>query len=254
MHRIISTVKQDQILSLVRQGKRVDGRDIGQYREISVERGIIKTANGSARVRIGRTQVLVGVKLQRSEPFPDTPNTGVLIVNAELLPMASPTFEPGPPDENAIELARVVDRGIRESESIQLEKLGIKEGEEVWGVFIDIHVLDHDGNLIDASALGAIAALLDVKPPQDEAWTLPEFPVVRKPVAVTLAKIDEKLLVDPCLDEENVMDARLTMSTTEDGNLCAIQKGGRGCFTREELERAYDMAREKGAELRGYLG
>ncbi|MEM2874552.1 MAG: exosome complex protein Rrp42 [Candidatus Hadarchaeales archaeon] len=254
MHRIISTVKQDQILALVKQGKRVDGRDIEQYREISVERGVIKTANGSARVRIGKTQVLVGVKLQHSEPFPDTPNSGTLIVNAELLPMASPTFEPGPPDENAIELARVVDRGIRESECIELEKLGIKEGEDVWGVFIDIHVLDHDGNLIDASALGATAALLDTKPPQDEAWTLPVFPVTRKPVAVTLAKIDERLLVDPCLDEENVMDARLTMTTTDDGNLCAIQKGGRGCFTREELERAYEIARERGTGLRKHLG
>jgi len=254
MHRIISTIKQDHILGLARAGKRIDGRDMEQYREISVEKGVIRTANGSARVRIGKTQVLVGVKLQHSEPFPDTPSSGVLMVNAELLPMASPTFEPGPPDENAIELARVVDRGIRESESIDLEKLGIKPGEDVWGVFIDIHVLDHDGNLIDASALGAIAALLDVKPPQDEAWTLPEFPVVRKPVAVTLAKIDEKLLVDPCLDEENVMEARLTMTTTEDGSLCAIQKGGRGCFTRDELERAYRIARDKGQELRKLLG
>jgi len=71
---------------------------------------------------------------------------------------------------------------------------------------------------------------------------------------VTLAKIDEKLLVDPCLDEENVMEARLTMTTTEDGSLCAIQKGGRGCFTRDELERAYRIARDKGQELRKLLG
>ncbi|MEM2878375.1 MAG: exosome complex protein Rrp42 [Candidatus Hadarchaeales archaeon] len=254
MHRIISTIKQDSILNLARQGKRVDGRGIEQYREISVERGIIKTANGSARVRIGRTQVLVGAKLQPVEPFPDMPESGTLMVNAELLPMASPTFEPGPPDENAIELARVVDRGIRESESIDLDKLGIKSGEEAWGVFLDIHVMDHDGNLIDASALGAIAALLDLKPPQDEKWTLPSFPVLKKPVAVTMAKIDDRLLVDPCLDEENVMEARLTMTTSENGNLCAIQKGGRGCFTREELEKAYEIARAKGSELRAYLG
>jgi len=254
MHRIVSTIKQDQILDLVVQGKRIGGRELDQYREISVEKGVIKTANGSARVKIGKTQVLVGVKLQHTEPFPDTPNSGTLMVNAELRPMASPTFEPGPPNENAIELARIIDRGIRESETIELDKLGIKEGEDVWGVFIDIHVLDHDGNLIDASALGAIAALLDVKPPQDEAWTLPEFSVKKRPVAVTLAKIDDKLLVDPCLDEENVMDARLTMTTTEEGNLCAIQKGGHGCFTREKLEQAYEIVRRKGDELRRYLG
>jgi exosome complex RNA-binding protein Rrp42 (RNase PH superfamily) len=49
------------------------------------------------------------------------------------------------------------------------------------------------------------------------------------------------------------MDARLTMTTTEDGNLCAIQKGCSGSFSREEIERAYVMAREKATELRKLL-
>lgn len=253
MYEIVSKVKRDYIVDLVRQGKRVDARGLDQYREISIEVGPIKSAQGSALVKLGRTQVMVGIKIEHAEPFPDTPNSGMLMVNAELLPMASPAFEPGPPDENAIELARVVDRSIRESEAIDLEKLAIKPGEDVWAVFIDIHVLDHDGNLIDASALAAIAALLNVKPPKDEAWTLPEFPVLRKPTAVTMAKIDGKLVVDPCFDEENVMDARVTMTMDEDGNIRAMQKGG-GCFTREELEQACELARVKTIELRQRLG
>ena len=232
----------------------MDARALDQYRELSVEVGPIKSAQGSALVKLGRTQVMAGIKLEHAEPFPDTPNDGVLVVNAELLPLASPTFEPGRPDENAIELARVVDRGIRESESIDLERLAIKPGEDVWAVFIDIHVLDHDGNLIDASALAAMAALLNVKPPEDEAWTLPEFPIRRKPLAVTTAKINGRLMVDPCLDEENVMDARITVTTDEDGNIRAMQKGGRGYFSREEVERACELARAKAAELRQRLG
>ena len=254
MYEIVSSVKRDYIIDLARQEKRLDGRPLDQFREISLEVGPIKSANGSAQVKIGKTQVLVGVKIEHAEPFPDTPESGVLIVNAELLPLASPTFEPGPPDENAIELARVVDRGIRESEAIDLEKLGIKPREDVWAVFIDIHVLDHDGNLIDASALAALAALLNVKPPKDEAWTLPEFPIQKRPVVVTVAKINDKLMVDPCLDEESVMDARITIATLEDGSICAIQKGGTGCFSREELEQAYGLARAKAAQLREHLG
>jgi exosome complex component RRP42 len=231
----------------------MDGRALDQFRRIEVERGVIATANGSARVRLGNTSVVVGVKLGKGEPFPDTPNNGILVVNAELLPLASPTFEPGPPREEAIELARVVDRGIRESESIALEELVIKPGEEVWAVFIDVDVLDHDGNLIDASALAALAALLDVKPPEDEAWTLPTFPLRRKPIAITLGKIDGKLVVDPSLEEEQVMDARLTVVTTEDGSICALQKGGSSYLLREEIEQAYALAREKGEELRKLL-
>jgi exosome complex component RRP42 len=254
MAEIVSKVKRDYIASLVQQGKRMDGRGLDQFREVSVERGVVKTASGSARVKLGNTHVLVGVKIEKGEPFPDTPESGILVVNAELLPLASPTFEPGPPREEAIELARVVDRGIRESQAIDLEKLGITPGEEVWAVFIDIDVLDHDGNLIDASALASLAALLDVKPPADEAWTLPGFPLKERPVAVTIAKLNGKLVVDPKLEEEQVMEARLTITTIDNGNVCAIQKGGAGSFAREEVEQAYAMARVKAAELRKLLG
>lgn len=254
MYEIVSSVKRDYIADLARQEKRLDGRALDQFREVSVEAGLIKSASGSAEIRIGKTRVLAGVKIEHAEPFPDTPESGILMVNAELLPLASPTFEPGRPDENAIELARVVDRGIRESETIALEKLGIKPKEDVWAVFIDIYVLDYDGNLIDASALAAMAALLNVKPPKEEAWALPEFPIQKRPVTVTVSKINGKLMVDPCLDEENVMDARISMATIEDGSICAMQKGGTGYFSREELEQAYELARAKAAELRARLG
>lgn len=254
MHEIVSSVRRDYIADLARQGKRIDTRTMDQFREVSVEVGSVKSAQGSALVKVGKTQVVAGIKVEHAEPFPDKPDSGMLVVNAELLPLASPTFEPGRPSENAIELARVVDRGIRESNAIDLDKLVIKSGEDVWAVFIDIYVLDHDGNLIDASALAAIAALLNAKPPEDEAWTLPEFPIQKRPVAVTVAKINSKLMIDPCLDEEGVMDARITIATIEDGSICAVQKGGIGCFSREELEQAYEMARAEGAELRSKLG
>jgi exosome complex RNA-binding protein Rrp42 (RNase PH superfamily) len=84
---------------------------------------------------------------------------------AELIPMASPDFEAGPPRENAIELARVVDRGIRESEVIEMDKLCILSGKKVWIIFIDIHILDYDGNLFDAASIASLAALLSTKIP-----------------------------------------------------------------------------------------
>ena len=253
MRELVSSVKRDYIVDLARQGKRADARALDQYREISVEPGWVENAEGSALARIGNTQVLAGVKLERGEPYPEVPDSGVLITNAELVPLASPTFEPGPPDENAIELARVVDRGIRESGAIDLEKLVITPGEDVWIVFVDIHVLDQDGNLIDASALASVAALWNVKPPKDEDWKLPNFPISKKPITTTMAKIDERLMVDPCLDEEGVMDARISIATTEDGNVCAIQKGGAGTLTLEDVETALELARAKANELRRYI-
>jgi len=257
-HSIVARVKQKQIANLVSKGKRLDGRGLTDYREIQLEVGVVERAEGSARVRLGKTEVLVGIKVEVGEPFADVPNEGVLTVNAELVPLASPTFEPGPPDENSIELARVVDRGIRESKAIALEDLCIIPGKKVFIVFIDIYVLNHDGNLIDASALAALAALLNAKMPNYEVKDgevvikpgYTQLPMRNHPVAVTLAKINDKLLADPWLEEENVMDARLTITTEKDGKICAIQKGGYSHFTMQQILEAAKLAREKADELR----
>src|SRR4030066_1930553 len=159
MSAIVTRVRQKPVGQSMDTGKRLDGRGLTDYREFTIEEGLIERAEGSARIRLGKTEVLVGVKIETGEPFPDTPNDGVLTVNAELVPFASPNFEPGPPDENSIELARIVDRGIRESHMIDTSKLCIEPGKNVFVVFVDVYVLNHDGNLIDASALAAVAAL-----------------------------------------------------------------------------------------------
>src|SRR3990172_8380842 len=116
----LAEVKKDFIASLLDAGKRADGRALDEYRPISVEMRAVAKAEGSALVKGGKNQVGVGVKMALGEPFPDMPNSGVLTTNAELIPLASPTFEKGPPDEDTVELARVVDRGIRESHAIDL--------------------------------------------------------------------------------------------------------------------------------------
>jgi exosome complex component RRP42 len=261
MSSMITRVKQKQIAQLIARGKRLDGRGLMDYREIKVEQGIIERAEGSARVLLGKTEVMVGTKIEVGEPFPDTPNEGVLTVNAELVPLASPTFEAGPPDENSIELARIVDRGIRESKAIELEKLCIEPGKRVFVVFVDIYVLNHDGNLIDASALAALAALLNTKMPnyeieEDEVKIksgYTQLPVIKHPVTVTFAKINDKLVVDPWLEEEQVMDARFSIAIDDDGNICAVQKGGSGYFTSQQVLEAAGIAKDKAEEIRKKL-
>jgi len=261
MSSVITRIKQKQIEHLLEQGKRLDGREATEYREIKIEQGLIERAEGSARVLLGKTEVVAGVKIEVGEPFPDTPNDGVLTVNAELVPLASPTFEPGPPDENSIELARIVDRGIRESKAIDTGKLCLDPGKKVVVVFVDVYVLNHDGNLIDASALAATTALLNTKMNNYEIEDgevkiksgHTQLPVKKHPITVTLAKINDKLIVDPWLEEEQVMDARISMAIDEDDNICAIQKGGSGYFTQEQILEASKIVKEKAGELRKKL-
>lgn len=248
------------IEKLAREGKRIDGRKPDEYREVKIQTEVVPQAEGSAMVSIGDTQVMVGVKIDIGEPFPDTPDEGVLMSGAELHPMASPRFETGPPGPESIELARVVDRGIREAGAIDVKKLCIEEGEKVWMVMIDTHVINHQGNLIDATGLGAMAALLTAKLPKYEDGKVvygeksnKKLPVVAKVVPVTVAHIGGKLLVDPNLDEEDAMVARLTISTKDNGNITAMQKGLSGGFSVAEVEEAMELSIKKGKELRKLL-
>jgi exosome complex component RRP42 len=252
MSEVIATLKKDYIYNLMIKGKRQDGRGFKDFRDIKLETNVVIKAEGSAKVTLGETQVLVGVKLQTGTPFSDSQDEGVIITNLELNPIASPEFEPGPPKEEAIEMARVVDRGIRESGAIDVKKLCITHGESVWIVFIDVHILNDSGNLIDASCLAAIAALLTTTVPNEQHGIGPNAPLAMKelPVGITIAKIGSKLMVDPSLDEEMVCDTKLTIVSSSDGSVAGMQKMGPAPFTEAEILEAIDIAREKGAELR----
>jgi exosome complex component RRP42 len=239
-------------------GKRIDGRGFKDYRPIEIKHSVVSKAEGSAFVNLGGTKVYAGVKMDIGEPFPDSPHEGILIVNAEFTPLSSPEIEPGPPGEDAIELARIVDRVIRESQSIELEKLFIEEG-KVWIVYVDLAVFDMRGNLMDASTLAAVEALLHTQIPKIENGKIvrgefvSRLPVVYKPVSVTIGKYNSNLIVDLNKEEEEVVDAKLVIGVRDDDKICTMQKQGIGTFTIKDVENAIDLAIEKSKELRRLL-
>jgi len=252
---VVPIIKRDHIYKLAEQGKRVDGRNFDEYRKIEIETGVVSKAEGSARVKIGNTQVMAGIKMNVGEPYSDSPDSGVMTTAAELIPLASPDFESGPPRENAIELARVVDRGVRESEVIELDKLCIEPGEKVWVVFIDLHILDYDGNLFDAASLAALAALSTAKVPAKRFELGDDYPLPFKepPISCTSVKFNNVVAIDPSLDEEEIADARLTVATDTNGDIRAMQKGLNGSFTREEIQKVIKASIDNGREIRKQL-
>ena len=248
------------IKNLLSQGQRLDGRKFDEYRKVEVETGILPAAEGSARVKIGATEVLVGVKLEVMTPYPDNPNSGSIMINAELLPLSSPKFESGPPSIVAIELARVVDRGIRESGAVDFDALCITPGEKVWMVVVDVCPVNADGNLFDAAALGAMAALTNAVFPEYkdgklnyEVKTDVKLPIKCKTTACTVIKIGEHLLVDPTPEEEEAAESRLTVASLDENTLCAMQKGGAGALTLETVNKIVELASKKATELRAFI-
>ncbi len=271
---ITPAIKRDYLSKLAEQGKRADGRTFNEFRKIEIETGLISKAEGSARVKLGNTQVVAGIKILIGTPYPDTPESGVMTTAAELIPMASPDFEAGPPREKAIELARVVDRGIRESKIIEVDKLCLEPGEAIWMVFIDIHIIDFDGNLFDTSSLAALAALHNAVIPierlrPDLEKLQEKFPSVKKyleehptdyplplkepPISYTSVKYNNVIMIDPSLDEEEIAEARLTVATDKNGDIRAMQKGLNGSFTVEEIKKVIKASIDNGTKIREEL-
>ncbi len=260
---IISQIDREFIQDLIRKGERIDGRAFNEYRNIEIEANVVPAkAEGSALVKIGDTSVVAGVKVLVGEPYPDSPDEGVTMVTAEMSPIASPLFELGPPKEDAIELARIVDRGVRESETVDAKALCIEEGKKVYMVFADVYPLEYDGNLIDASSIAVNAALLTTKYPEMK-WedkkvvatgnTL-KLPIKNIAIEHTVSKIGDKLIIDATLREEFVQDCRLTMAVDEKDNFTALQKGGGyGPISLDLVDQAMGMALDNAKEIKNLI-
>ena len=257
--RIISKIEKNFITKNLKKEERIDGRGLWEYRDFSIKSDIVASAEGSADVSLGKTRIITGLKYDVGTPFPDLPNEGVCTVMAELLPLASPLFERGPPDEQSIELARVVDRGIRHADCVQTKKLCIKEKEAVYILFIDMYVINHYGNLIDVGGVSALATLISAHIPEGKIgengleWTgkyLTSDTLINElPFVLTYGKIEDIIFLDPNLPEELVCDGKISISVTED-KITSIQKSGAATFSIDESKMLCKKSLELGQQMR----
>ena len=252
---MITQTTQEYVIKKIKENKRVDGRKLDEYRDIKIEYGVSENAEGSARVNIGNTEVIVGIKMSPGEPYKDKPDEGVIITSCEFLPVAAPEYEPGPPKENEIELGRVIDRGIREGKIIDMKQLSIVPEEKVWTIFMDIYVLNDDGNLFDAAAIAAMSALKDtVMPKLDENYEITDekdkpLPLTGSVISLTAYKIKDKIILDPTHTEEAVVDARLTVGVRNDSKIVSLQKGMKGAWKQSEVIDVLELLSKKSVDI-----
>lgn len=258
----ISNLTIEALKEMFAKEKRFDERKLVDYRKIEVGEAVSNKAEGSARVKIGKTEVLVGVKLSPGEPYPDSPEKGNLAFSSELLPLASPRFESGPPKFEGIELSRLVDRSVRESGMIKLDKLVIKKGELVWTVFIDIYPLNDDGNLIDAANIAASIALRKAIVPKlgennradYEKESKEKLPIDEDiiPLSISFYKLGNSFIIDPTREEEEACETRITLGLSKWNGKYMInscQKSGISPLTKEEIEKIMEILPKKYDEL-----
>jgi len=260
---VMPKLRAENIIKMLKKGERVDNRGLHDYRSISVSIGIIGKAEGSALVKLGGTQVIAGVKAELGSPYEDKPNEGVLQVHAEFVPLASPSFEPGPPNEEAIEVARVIDRSLREPRAIELSKLIVQPGRLAWVIYDDVYVIDHDGNILDAGMIASMIALAVTKLPKLDISSegvkinreVKETPIPLNTLVttITMGVLGDILVVDPSLEEESVLDTFISISVDEKGRIVGLQKRGLKSITPKTLDSAVEIALKKGDQVLSFI-
>ncbi len=251
-------LQKEKIEEYLANGKRLDGRSVSDFREIEVEFGISNSAESSVSVKIGKTHVYAGVKMGVVTPYPDSPDAGTFMTTAELGPMCSNKFDLGRPGIEAIEMGRVIDRGIRESGFIDFKALCIEEGEKVWQVFLDIVAINDDGNLFDAAGLAALIALGRARlPAYDKETDKIEHELTDNPLPLdkealsfnmTLHKIGNEIIVDPSYEEELISELRLSIAMGDNNGeprITAMQKGKEGAITPEDMDKILKLVEDK---------
>ncbi|KAK9817867.1 hypothetical protein WJX72_003394 [[Myrmecia] bisecta] len=266
----ISNNEKAFIIKALQEEQRVDGRRPFDYRPLVFQ---FAADDSTATVQLGDTCVMAVVTGMLEAPFPDRPTEGSIRFFVELSPMASPAFEGGRKGEATVEVTRLVERGLRDTRAVDLEALCVLAGRKVWALRVDVAVLDHGGNLMDAVFLASMAALMAYRRPDvtidagrggEQAQVTVHSAHVKEPLplsihhlplAVTFALFQEGevLAVDPDLKEEAGAAGRLTVVMNTHQEVCALHKVTGGGVSKEQLLRLLRIASVKVEELSGQL-
>uniref|UniRef100_A0A8B9JBD0 Exosome complex component RRP45 n=1 Tax=Astyanax mexicanus TaxID=7994 RepID=A0A8B9JBD0_ASTMX len=239
---------------------RLDGRQTYDYRNIRITFG---TDYGCCTVSLGKTRVLAQVSCELVPPKDSRPTEGIVFFNLELSPMASPAFQPNRQSELLVTLNRQLERCLRNSKCIDTESLCVVSGEKVWQIRVDVHVLNHDGNLMDAASIAAISALSHFRRPdvaiqgRDITIFSPEerdpvaLSIYHMPICVSFAFFQQGtyLLVDPCEKEEQVTDGLLVIAMNKHREICSIQSSGGIMLLKDQVLRCSKIASVKVSEI-----
>ncbi|KAI9274273.1 ribosomal protein S5 domain 2-type protein [Phascolomyces articulosus] len=232
-----SSNEREFVLAALKEKRRVDGRGIYDVRSVQITFG---ADYGQVEIQLGRTRVAAKVSAKVERPRNDKPTEGMLFFNTEISPMACPTFDSGSRSEEEVLISRIIEKSLRRSRAIDTEGLCIVAGEKVWEIRVDLHFLDHDGNLVDCAGIAAITALSHFRRPDvtvvgeevtihpiDQRNPVP-LSIHHIPICVSFAFFDEGqfLVVDPNYLEERVKKGDMTVTMNIHKEICALSKAG----------------------------
>ena len=221
---------------------RVDGRDHGQLRPVSIEVDYLATAEGSALISLGHTRVICAASIEPNVPA-FLRNTGRGWVTAEYAMLPRATVQRtarevtrGKPSGRTQEIQRLIGRSLRSV--VDMAVLGERT------VVLDCDVLQADGGTRTASITGAYVAMCVAMRALVDSKTIARMPVTHYLAATSVGLVGGEAMLDLCYEEDSraEVDANIVMTGT--GRFVELGfTAERGSFGDPEMERMLRLAR-----------
>ena len=236
---------------------------------------------------IGATRVQAVVYGDLVPPYPDRQSEGAISFHVDMSPHAAPHLDRHlPAPSSVLHVSRLLERALKENHAIDLESLCVQAGRYVWSIRVDVHILDHDGNVLDASLLATTAALQAFRRPEVTLETnTDDFqptnhtttsataapggltihpPTEREPLPLTLHHVPIAIslgifaggtlvAVDPCQAEEAAAEGTFTAVVHAEGEVCCVEKRGGVPLSVLQVMRCVRVAGSQAREVAGKL-
>jgi len=213
-------------------------------RPVKITRHYMKHAEGSVLMEMGDTKVICSASVEDRVP-PFLRNTGKGWITAEyaMLPRSTHTRTSrdsltGRGNGRTFEIQRLIGRSLRSVTDLN--------GFEERTIWIDCDVIQADGGTRTASITGAYVALVDAFKKMVKDGVIEKIPVKDTVAAVSVGKVDGRLLLDLNYEEDSRAEVDMNVVMTGSGKFVEIQgTAEESAFSKKELD-ALTMAARKG--------
>uniref|UniRef100_A0AC35F6J3 Exoribonuclease phosphorolytic domain-containing protein n=1 Tax=Panagrolaimus sp. PS1159 TaxID=55785 RepID=A0AC35F6J3_9BILA len=215
----ISQAEKVYAVDGINQGLRNDGRELMDFRPIVVEFDVMPNTHGSARVRLGQTDLIAAIKLKMRQVTDTEDFSNRIDFYVTCSAVASTDFAGKHGDDCAQRIASLLRKAYRNDFILpELKKFKLSK-DRYYQTKVDILILQYDGNAVDAASVAAKAALSDLKYiiptmiARDKGKTVPQLPgkarsqiqtldISNVPMIVTLNSFGDNIFLDATLEEE----------------------------------------------------
>ena len=221
---------------------RQDQRSTTELRPLEIVPNFISSAEGSALIRLGETQVICTASVDDGvPPFQKGSGSGWITSEYAMIPRATSARTPrestrGRQSGRTMEIQRLIGRSLRAV--VDMQTLGERT---VW---IDCDVIRADGGTRTASVTGALVALGLAMQKLQTQRSLKRNPLKDYLAAISVGIVGEEMLLDLSYAEDSSAEVDMNVVMTGAGNLVEAQATAEGrTFTTEELIKLVDLAR-----------